>query len=122
MIRVLKVLGLLITQGWRAPEIVMCVMGAIRHGGGSGSLRLFYAALTLIRLGKRRYDVIHAQFGTYGLFALDLVEVGALSGAIVTSFRGYDATQYLKANTKVYRELFRRGALFLPVSLTLAVL
>jgi len=64
--------------------------------------------------------VIHAQFGTYGPLALRLVETGALRGKIVTSFRGYDATKYLRANPHAYAALFRKSKFFLPVSQALA--
>lgn len=114
--RVLKILGLLLAYGWRAPKVVLRVLDVIREGGLSGSLRLLYAALTLIRFGLRRYDVIHAQFGIYGQFALQLLNVGAIDGELVTSFRGYDATQYLQAEPEAYRELFSHGTAFLPVS------
>lgn len=114
--RIIKVLGLLILYWWRDPVAVFHAFNTIRKKGLSGSIRLVYATLSLISLGERQYDVIHAQFGDYGLFALDLVDVGAISGKIVTSFRGYDATQHIKAEPDMYCELFRRGALFLPVS------
>jgi colanic acid/amylovoran biosynthesis glycosyltransferase len=64
--------------------------------------------------------VIHAQFGTYGPLALQLIETGVLRGELVTSFRGYDATKYLQANPHAYAALFRKGKLFLPVSHALA--
>jgi len=38
----------------------------------------------------------------------------------VTSFRGYDATKYLRENPQAYDHLFRKGDLFLPVSEALA--
>jgi colanic acid/amylovoran biosynthesis glycosyltransferase len=63
---------------------------------------------------------VHAQFGTYGLYALKLIQVGAIEGALVTSFRGYDAGKGLRANPRMYAELFRKGQLFLPVSESLA--
>jgi colanic acid/amylovoran biosynthesis glycosyltransferase len=91
-----------------------------RYGRSAATLGLLYAVLTLIRLGARHYDVIHAQFGTYGPLALRLVETGALRGEIVTSFRGYDATKYLQANPHAYAALFQKGKLFLPVSHALA--
>jgi colanic acid/amylovoran biosynthesis glycosyltransferase len=44
-----------------------------------------------------------------------LRRAGALSGKVVTAFRGYDTEQYLKQNTGAYRHLFKHGDLFLPV-------
>jgi len=65
---------------------------------------------------KRSYDVMHCQFGTVATRVLNLMEVGVLSGKLVTSFRGYDATNYARANPGVYNRLFSKGDYFLPVS------
>ena len=118
LLRLCRVVRLLLAHGWRAPAAVIRSVDVARSS--AAPLGFLHAVLTLIRLGARRYDVIHAQFGTYGPLALRLVETGALSGKIVTSFRGYDATRYLKANPHAYAALFRQGRLFLPVSHTLA--
>jgi colanic acid/amylovoran biosynthesis glycosyltransferase len=119
-VRVLQVSGLVVRCGWRAPLVVLRALNVFKHGRWAASLWLLYAALTLVRLGARRFDIIHGQFGTYGLLALKLAEVGAVEGALVTSFRGYDATKDLVAKRNKYRELFRAGRLFLPVSSSLA--
>lgn len=120
VLRLLEVFALFLTTGWRVPIVVMRAINVARYGKLSASLWLLHAALTVVRHGARRYDVIHAQFGGYGSIALKLVETGATSGAIVTSFRGYDATKNLAANPREYETLFERGAMFLPVSETLA--
>ena len=118
--RLLRVLGLLVVSGWRAPLVVARALNVFRHGHLAATLWLLHAALTLIRIGEQKYDIVHAQFGTYGLYALKLIQIGAIDGALVTSFRGYDATKNLRADPRRYAELFRRGRLFLPVSESLA--
>jgi len=120
LLRLYRIVTLLLVYGWRAPGAVMRSVNVARYGRSAATLGLLYAVLTLIRLGARHYDVIHAQFGTYGPLALRLVETGALKGEIVTSFRGYDATKYLQANPHAYAALFQKGRLFLPVSHALA--
>ena len=120
VIRLFKVLGLLVMYGWRAPRVVARALNVIKHGRLAVSLWLLHAALTLVRIGERKYDIIHSQFGPFGLYALRLLEVGAIEGVLVTSFRGYDATQNLRADPRRYAELFRMGQLFLPVSDSLA--
>jgi colanic acid/amylovoran biosynthesis glycosyltransferase len=120
LLRLYRILMLLLVHGWRAPVAVMRSVNVVRHGKSAATLGLLYAVLTLIRLGTRHYDVVHAQFGTYGPLALRLVETGALRGKIVTSFRGYDATKYLRANPHAYVALFRKSKFFLPVSQALA--
>ncbi len=118
--RVLQVFVLVLGWGWRAPLVVLRALNVFRHGRWAASLWLLYAALVLIRLGERKFDIIHAQFGPYGLLALKLIEIGSLEGALVTSFRGYDATKDLVQKPNCYRKLFRSGRLFLPVSGSLA--
>jgi len=115
-VRLFKLLGLLIMYGWRAPRVAARALNVFKHGRLAVSLWLLHAALTFVRIGERKYDIVHAQFGPFGLYALKLLEVGAIEGVLVTSFRGYDATQNLRADPRRYAELFRMGQLFLPVS------
>jgi colanic acid/amylovoran biosynthesis glycosyltransferase len=118
--RLFEVLTLLVCFGWRAPTTVARTVNVARYGKAASSLWLLHAALTVIRHGARHYDVIHAQFGNYGSIALRLIETGATSGPVVTSFRGFDATKDLARNSQEYHDLFVRGRLFLVVSDTLA--
>ncbi|HSD84974.1 MAG TPA: glycosyltransferase [Anaerolineae bacterium] len=120
IVRLFRVLGLLVMYGWRAPWVVARALNVFQNGHLAATLWLLHAALTLIRIGERKYDIVHAQFGPFGLYALKLIQIGAIDGALVTSFRGYDATKNLRANPRKYAELFRRGRLFLPVSESLA--
>lgn len=118
--RLFRVLELLVACGWRAPRVVVRSLNVFQHGRQAASLWLLHAALTFVRLGERKYDIVHAQFGPFGLYALKLLQLGAIDGVLVTSFRGYDATQHLHADSRRYSELFRKGRLFLPVSESLA--
>jgi colanic acid/amylovoran biosynthesis glycosyltransferase len=63
-------------------------------------------------LGKD-YDIIHCQFATLGNIGIFLKEVG-ISGKVVASFRGFDASRIVKANPRIYDDLFERGDLMLP--------
>lgn len=114
--RVLMALGLMASVGWRRPKMFALTLSVIRYGRAARSLDLLYAAGCLIRAGRGRYDIIHCQYGPLGLLALRLTKLGALSGKLVTSFRGYDATRYLKAHPEGYKQLFLEGDLFCPVS------
>lgn len=118
--RLFKVLGLVVRYGWRAPRVVVRALNVFKHGRLAASLWLLHAVLTLVRIGERKYDIVHAQFGPFGLYALKLIRVGALDGVLVTSFRGFDATKELHADPERYSELFHRGRFFLPVSESLA--
>lgn len=120
VIRLLKAIGWTLRYGWRFPRTLVRALNIVRYGRAAASLSLLCAALTLRRSCTDGYDIVHCQFGTYGELALQLQDIGALHAAAVVSFRGFDATQQLRANPGTYRALFRRADLFLPVSETLA--
>lgn len=107
--------GLLAATRGDAPMAALRALVAAGHDGFEGSRRLLHAALLLGARGRPQYDVIHAQFGPLGLFALRLKQAGAISGALLTSFRGYDVGICLRHDEHVYDALFREGDLFLPV-------
>jgi colanic acid/amylovoran biosynthesis glycosyltransferase len=58
----------------------------------------------------RRFDVLHAYFGPSGRRAATLRAIGALRGALVTSFLGFDANVLgTRLGARYYRDLFRRA-------------
>jgi len=86
---------------------------------GRMALSLYLSTMIYKLQDSPEYDIIHCQFGTVAPQILLLKEIGAIGGKIVTSFRGYDATLYLKNNPGGYGNLFEKGDLFLPVSKSL---
>jgi len=96
---------------------ILKALNVKRFGGAAKSLQL---PADVLQCGSgRSFDIIHCQFGTIATRALSLIEVGALSGKLVTSFRGYDATVFAQQNPGVYDHLFDKGDIFLPVSQSL---
>lgn len=68
----------------------------------------------------KRYDIIHAQFGTLGTYVSRLKDSGLFQGKLVTQFRGVDATAHVKKHgNDCYDYLFENGDLFLPSSMSL---
>lgn len=112
--RVVTGLGLLASLGWRYPKMFALTYDVMRLERTAPSLDLLYAAACLTTAGPGRYDIIHCQFGPLGLLALRLMRLGVISGKLVTAFRGYDATRYLKAHPEAYTQLFLEGDLFCP--------
>lgn len=105
-------------DGWRAPLLCARSLNAARYGRMAASLRLLNSLRPFLRHAAA-YDVIHCQFGPLGNIALRLRQIGAWSGALITAFRGYDATKLLKRSPHAYADLFEHGDLFLPVSAAL---
>lgn len=87
---------------------------ALRYGRDAASLRLLFWARCIGE--HNRFDVIHCHFGPMGRLALQLRECGMISGRLVTVFHGVDVGAALQRNPGCYRELFRGGDLFLPIS------
>jgi colanic acid/amylovoran biosynthesis glycosyltransferase len=116
--RMMKAIGLILRRGlWRRPAMIWKALVSSEGGRFRVSMSLLFPVLTLADRG--RYDILHCQFGTLGPLVLELRMLGATDGEIVTSFRGYDLTKVLSAKPGFYDQLFRYGALFLPVSKSL---
>jgi colanic acid/amylovoran biosynthesis glycosyltransferase len=90
-------------------------------------------ALSIVRFGRRSlglslfiratgnyepvaFDVIHCQFGHLGVMVQELRECGAISGSLVTSFRGADVMRYASSEPERFSGLFASGEQFLAVS------
>lgn len=89
----------------------------LRPGWGreAWSLRHFHAAAGLRRLPP--VDVLHCHFGPVGRSFAALRQAGAVEGAVVTTFHGYDVSDTLRRRGPGhYAPLFRHGDLFLPIS------
>lgn len=94
-------------------------LNVLRFGRDAAGLGLLHRAAALGRKTPSRFDVIHAQFGPLGHIAVRLRQLGVWRGAVVVSFRGYDATKLLKARPGLYRTVFEEAELLLPVSAVL---
>jgi len=62
-----------------------------------------------------QFDIVYCQFGVQGAKLLKMKRRYKFKSKIVTCFRGSDISCYLRRRPRAYRELFRRGDLFLPV-------
>lgn len=70
-------------------------------------------AIPVLRGSAGTFDVVHAHFGPTGLLALLLRRMRLVTGPLVTTFHGYDATVYPRLHgDDVYRPLFAAGEVF----------
>jgi colanic acid/amylovoran biosynthesis glycosyltransferase len=110
--RVLKALGLFLTNFHRNPLACLRSLNIFKYGKRAASLRPFYASIPVLEHAP--YDIIHCQFGIYALDGLILHQLGTLQGKLMSSFRGWDISWYLKEKgDRVYDELFIYGDFFL---------
>lgn len=95
-------------------RILLRTMDPIRFWRRAWTLEEFRRAASF--LPAVRYDACYAAFGQDGLRALRLRRSGALAGPLAVAFRGADITKFVAIRgPRVYRALFRRAALLLPV-------
>lgn len=114
-VRALKRLGLIFTNFHKNPTVVLRTFNVAAYGKAA----LFLQILCQIApfLDKDPYDILHCQFGPIGELGLLLRDTGVFHGKIITSFRGFDISSYVKEQGEnTYEDLFRRGDLFLCVS------
>ncbi|WP_199611271.1 glycosyltransferase [Flocculibacter collagenilyticus] len=66
----------------------------------------------------KQYDVVICHFGTTGVIANKLKQLGVINGKIVTIFHGFELSMHnvLKKNDSDYKNLFSQTDLMLPVS------
>ena len=104
-LRFLQAIALLIRHSYRDPAMLGRSVNASHYGKRVLSLRLLYATIPF--LGSRDYDIIHCQFGVYGLQGMMLRQIKALTGQLVCSFRGFDVSEYpRRCGQQVYQSLF----------------
>ncbi len=59
------------------------------------------------------FDLVLCQFGVCGIEYLEKTKDLNLPAKLVTFFRGYDISEYIKDNRNCYDELFKRGDYFM---------
>jgi colanic acid/amylovoran biosynthesis glycosyltransferase len=116
ILRLIKIFKLL-PNFWRYPILLLHSINFLKYGKRAASLTLFYTVAQLLNK-PRVYDIIHCHFGTNGLKAILLKELNVIQGKLVTTFHGYDVSQYIKKyGTNVYANLFSTGDLCCPISM-----
>ena len=114
VVRLFRGLWLSLThRGWRNPAMLIKSLNFRKY---RPALVHLFRLLPFFKSGCRQYDVIHCQFGTVAPLAMQLIQLGALRGKLVTSIRGHDITQSEKVSRGIYKDLYKFGDAFLPVS------
>lgn len=76
-------------------------------------ISLFFRMLPLI--GKKKFDIIHCHFGPLGKVAVQARSMAILSGKLVLSFYGYDASRY-KLDAKYYASIVQQFDGYIAIS------
>lgn len=112
IIRLLKAYRLVLSGLNKKPAVVFNSLNPFKYGRQAVNLNLLYKAIPFTR---KKYDIIHCHFGLNGNIAIFFKELGAIEGKIVTTFHGFDI-RLTEQNREIYRELFRKGDLFIAIS------
>jgi colanic acid/amylovoran biosynthesis glycosyltransferase len=98
----------------RRPGALLKSLNLTRYARDAWSLSLLYWVNCL--RAQKAFDIVHCHFGTVGREVAFLREIGAIRGRLVVSFHGVDMSACLEHGDGLYRHLFERGDLFLPIS------
>ncbi|WP_460208307.1 glycosyltransferase [Scytonema sp. NUACC21] len=110
--RSLKGLGLILMNFHKSPVVLLRSLNFFKYGKRAASLRLLYSVIPLLK--PEQYDIIHGQFGMHGIEGQIFRDLGAITGKLITSFRGYDISYYVQeCGEHIYDELFTKGDFFL---------
>jgi colanic acid/amylovoran biosynthesis glycosyltransferase len=113
--RLIKGIGRIAIDLHKKPVTVLNSLNFLKFGKSAASLEILYQIPPFLDEGP--YDIVHCHFGPLGYLGIILKAVGAVHGQIVTTFRGYDISSYIKRNGEhTYDMLFEKGNLFLCVS------
>lgn len=96
----------------KSPGAAIGSIDVLRYGRKALSLALTYETAAYFKRGP--YDIVHCQFGTFGLDFLPLHRISHRRSKLVVQFRGYDISQFLRERgPRVYDRLFGEADHFL---------
>jgi colanic acid/amylovoran biosynthesis glycosyltransferase len=117
LFRFTKAIPLLLAHLPKKPGPLINSLNVSRFGSRAASLTLFYKTVAFLEKEAEKYDIVHCHFGPNGILAALLKDVGAIKGKVITTFHGYDISNYLgQKEQQVYAHLFAVGDMFLPIS------
>lgn len=109
--RLVKLVGIVFVQMFRHPVWLRKCLNFKKYGAYASLNHLFHLELLM----NKKYDIIHCQYGTIGQDWAYIKEI--VDTKLAVSFRGYDLMRMvLEHGPGVYKELFDKGDVFLPVS------
>jgi colanic acid/amylovoran biosynthesis glycosyltransferase len=88
------------------------IIGQIISHRDFSVLQIFFA---LRLLHGKDFDVTHAEFGFLGNMVLALQACKIKTGPLCVSFRGEDISSHVIRNPFLYKNVSKKGSLFLPV-------
>jgi len=113
--RFLKALKIFLQDLPIAPFKIIKSLNFISYKKIAFSLIPLYVMDYFLRFNQK-FDIIHCHFGQRGIYGSCLKDAG-IEGKLVTSFYGGDLSAFIRSEgPEVYKNLFKLGDLFLPLS------
>ncbi len=108
--------GDLFQKSWKMGKLgLLKSLNFVKFGKSAASLELLYKGMAFATKGP--YDLVHCHFGQTGLIASVLKDIGAFQGKVITTFYGYDISNYIREQgLNAYNFLFAHGDLFIAIS------
>lgn len=112
LLRVLKAIGLLLTNLHKNPALLLRTLNVIEYGKQAASLQLLYSAIPFLERAHN-YDVIHCHFGHHGILGMRMQDIGAIRGKLITTFHGLDVNAFPTTyGSGFYKSLFAKCELY----------
>lgn len=114
-LRLIKAFGIARKMGFKGMLVLLPSFNFIKYGKAAATLSLFYESAAFMRNGP--YHIVHGHFGQNGLKAIALKDVGVIKGKVITTFYGFDISEYVKLHgSSIYDSLFSQGDRFVAIS------
>lgn len=109
---IFKALPLLIKTLFLYPKIFYQSIFYKSFGEYRSAFKIIYAVQPLLK-NSSNYDIVHCQYGPYGIWGSIFDELGLIKGKLITSFRGYDINKLpTQKPNNFYSFLINKGSLF----------
>ena len=113
VIRLLKAIYFFITCFYKDPILLLNSINIFKFKKDAANLTYLYLIKPFV--GKN-IDILYCHFGLNGNMGTRLKKIG-LNVKLITVFHGYDLSSYIKKyGRNIYKDLFKLGDLFLPIS------
>jgi colanic acid/amylovoran biosynthesis glycosyltransferase len=109
--RMLKAMALILRYFFQYPKAVLQSVNFFAHGLKALRFRYLFEIGTFF--SKEKFDIIHCHFGPMGEKISLYQQWGVMKAPVITSFHGYDVDDISIRNKDNYRQLKKKGALYI---------
>jgi colanic acid/amylovoran/stewartan biosynthesis glycosyltransferase WcaL/AmsK/CpsK len=115
-VRVVKAFNIFLAYLNKKPLPLIKALNIFKFGRQASSLGIFFLTVPFLENKFYDYDIAHCHFAPNGDVAAILKYIGAFNGKIATTLHGEIGYSGKKKWKNSYKNLFKRGDLFLPMS------